>query len=84
MAEQQNLARYDLVKGDDGWELNAEGRTVGRFPSKERALGRGGAVKKVLNRLSGGEGTVRIHTEIGGIEEERTYPRSKDPRKSPG
>jgi hypothetical protein len=84
MAEQQNLARYDLVKVDDGWELKTEGRTVGRFSSKVKALGRGGSLQKLLAKLSGGEGTVRIHTEMGGIQEERTYPRSKDPRQSLG
>jgi hypothetical protein len=84
MAEQQNLARYDLVKGESGWELKSEGQVVGRFASKAKALGRGGPLARLLDKLSGGEGTVRIHTEIGGIEEERTYPRSRDPRKSRG
>ena len=32
-----------------------------------------------LRRVGDGEGTVRIHTGIGGMEEERTYPRFKDP-----
>jgi hypothetical protein len=84
MTEQANLTRYDLVKGDDGWVLKTEGRVVGVFDTKAKALGRGGPLQRLLNKLSGGEGTVRIHTEIGGIEEERTYPRSRDPRKSLG
>ena len=41
-------------------------------------------LQRILDCVSGGEGTVRIDTEIGGFEEERTYPRSKDPRKSAG
>jgi hypothetical protein len=79
-----NLTRYDLVRGKDGWELKTDGRVVGQFETKGEALERDAALQRILDRLSGGEGTVRIHTEIGGIEEERTYPRSRDPRKSAG
>lgn len=61
--------------------LKTEGRIVGVFDTKAKSLGRGGPLQRLLNKLSG---TVRIHTEIGGIEEERTYPRSRDPRKSLG
>jgi hypothetical protein len=39
----------------------------------------GGVLEKLV-----GEGTVRIHREDGQLEEERTFPRSKDPRQSPG
>lgn len=34
-------------------------------------------------RLSKG-GTVRIHNESGVIQEERTFPRGRDPKSSPG
>ena len=78
------LTRYDLVKGKVGWELKNDGRIVGQFETKREALERDAALERSLDRLSGGEGTVRIHTEIGGMEEERTYPRSRDPRKSAG
>ena len=80
-----NLSRYDLVKSDkDGWELKSGGNVVGWFATKASALEPNGLLQKVLDQTSGGDGTVRIHSEIGGIEEERTYPRSQDPRKSPG
>jgi uncharacterized protein DUF2188 len=72
----QTLNRNDLVKGADGWELKSHGEVVAAFSTKAEAL------EKIPKRVT--TGTVRIHTEIGGIEEERTYPRSKDPRKSPG
>jgi hypothetical protein len=70
-----------LVKGDHGWELKAGGRVVARAASKVEILD---DLQATLRRVGSGEGTVRIHTENGGIEEERTYPRAKDPRKSPG
>ena len=75
----QELPRYDLVKGTEGWDLKFEGRTVAKFATKGEAI-HGGQLEIAV----GGRGTVRIHTEIGGIEEERTYPRSNDPRKTPG
>ena len=77
-----NLNRYDLVKAKakDAWELKASGRVVATFATKSEATD-GGQLEKAVGKEGG---TVRIHTEIGGIEEGRTYPRSKDPRKSPG
>ena len=80
----RNLTRYDLVKGKDGWELKSNNRVVGQFENKATAVKPGEEVQRILDRLSGGEGTVRIHTEIGCLDEERTYPRSKDSRKSLG
>ena len=77
------MTGYDLVKSDkEGWKLKTGGKAVGWFATKSAALEPGGRLEQILDRHSGGEGTLRIHTEIGGIEEERTYPRSKDPRKS--
>lgn len=72
----QTLNRYDLVKGSDGWELKSRGEILAAYSTKAEAL------EKIPHRVT--SGTVRIHTEIGAVEEERTYPRSKDPRKSPG
>jgi hypothetical protein len=34
----------------------------------------------VLKKAVGGVGTVRIHKENNRIQEERTYPRSRDPK----
>jgi hypothetical protein len=72
----ETLRRFDLVKGDQDWELKSNGQIVASYRSKAEALEHIPGKVKI--------GTVRIHTEIGGIEEERTYPRAKDPRKSPG
>lgn len=78
-----NLPRFDLVHDNkkDDWALrNAQGRTVRRYDTKGDATA-GGVLKDALG--SGG-GSVRIHKENGVIEEERTFPRSRDPKKSPG
>jgi hypothetical protein len=84
MLERQNLARYDLVKTASGWELQTGGRTICEFSTKAEALTRGSALERILKKFSGGQGIVRVRSEMRGIEEERTYPRSKDPRASPG
>lgn len=76
------LDRYDLVKSKTGpgWDLNGPGgKTKATFATKGEPL-KDGALEKAI----GGKGSVRIHTEVGAIEEERTFPRSADPRKSPG
>ena len=77
----ETLQRYDLVKVQDGWELKSGGDVVAKAGTKAEIVD---DLEGTLRRVGNGQGTVRIHTEIGGIEEERTYPRSKDPRKSPG
>jgi hypothetical protein len=79
MAVNENLTRYDLVKAVTGWSLKSGGTVYKSFATKELALS--GGLRRVLSRTGG---TVRIYTKVGGIEEERTYPRSKDPRKSRG
>lgn len=65
-----------------GWDLrhNKTRKLVHHFKRKENAT-RGGVMKGML----GGEGgSVRIEKEKGGFQEERTYPRKRDPRSSPG
>ena len=81
----KNAYTLDFVKSaKDGWVLKTSGRIVGWFATKAAALEPGSLLQRILDSVSGGEGTVRIHTEIGGIEEERTYLRSRGLRKSRG
>ena len=67
----ETFTRYDLIKDDIGWHLRSGGKVVFRFATKGEATS-DGRLQSVLDRESGGRGTVRIHTEIGGIDEERT------------
>ena len=41
----------------------------------------GGVLERAVGKPGG---TVRIHKVDGTFEEERTFPRSRDPRQSPG
>lgn len=50
-----------------------------RVPAKHRAMK---YAKQIALKLGGG--TVKIHSRTGRIQEERTYPRSRDPKRSPG
>jgi hypothetical protein len=55
-------------------------RVIKRFETKEEATTRG-----VLKRAVGEDGgSVRIEKKHGGYQEGRTFPRKRDPKKSPG
>lgn len=72
------LPKFTLSQNDKKkWELKREGTgdVIKRFSTKAAAT-KGG----VLERAVGGMGSVRIKKRNGKIQEERTYPRSMDPR----
>ena len=76
------MKRIDVVKRGDGWAGQSGGRTVPntKAPTKAEAVKKTAAVaKKGPEPVS-----VRIHKADGKIQEERTYPRSADPRSSKG
>jgi hypothetical protein len=84
MTDDDDLRRFHLTKDKerDDWKLTEEGndRARARFETKEAAT-KGGVLKEELGQKGG---SVRIHKVKGRIQEERTYPRSKDPRGSKG
>ncbi|MFA6446121.1 MAG: DUF2188 domain-containing protein [Candidatus Paceibacterota bacterium] len=79
-----NLRRYTLTynEGKESWDLESDksGKVVKRYDTKEEAT-EGGVLKRVLGREGG---SVKIQKEDGVYQEERTYPRSADPRSSKG
>jgi hypothetical protein len=84
MSKKPNLPKYHLVKDDKkgDWKLEREGadRATRRFDTKEEAT-KGGVLS---DAIGAGGGSVRIHKEDGKIQEERTFPGSRDPEGSPG
>jgi hypothetical protein len=78
------LQKFTLSKNKETskWDLKKEGSTqvTKSFPNKEKATS-GGVLKKALGKEGG---SVRIKKENGVIQEERTFPRGKDPRSSKG
>lgn len=77
------LAKYTLSHDDTKkrWVLKHDvtGQAVKSFATKAAAT-KGG----VLERAVGKSGSVKIKKRNGKIQEERTYPRSADPRGSKG
>jgi hypothetical protein len=77
-----SLDKYHLTKKNGKWNLIKQGnqRATETFEGNKSD-----AIKKSAERLkSGSGGSLRIHKTDGKIQEERNYPRSKDPRSSKG
>ncbi len=79
-----NLRKFTFSydKGKDDWALTEQGasRATKRFKTKTEATKKG-----VLSDALGKKGgSVRIKKQDGKIQEERTFPRSRDPKKTPG
>jgi hypothetical protein len=78
-----NLPKFTLNYNEkkETWDLENDktDRTIKRFETKEEATEKG-----VLKEAIGGIGSVKIQKMNGRFEEERTYPKSADPRRSKG
>jgi len=78
------LPKYTLEKNEEkrtwGLQNDQTDRVVKTFDTKADAL-KGGALRRAVG--SGG-GSVKIQKENGRFQEERTYPGSRDPRRSKG
>ena len=79
-----NLPKYTLEYNDakDKWDLEHDKshKVIKSYGTKESAT-KGGVLKRALGEDGG---SVKIQKENGRFQEERTFPRSKDPRKSKG
>ena len=77
------LDKFELTKRDNGqWALEPEGggRAKALFDKKADAT-KGGALAEALGK---GGGSVKIRKQDGTYQEERTFPRGKDPKGSKG
>jgi hypothetical protein len=76
------LDKYTLHKDakTEKWRLEKEGsdRAKARYDRKVDAL------KDLRAAVGPAGGSVRIRKVDNTIQEERTYPRAKDPKKTPG
>jgi hypothetical protein len=75
------MKRWEVVKKNDRWVTRTKSGKV-----KLRAKTKAAALRRTA-RLAASDRqavSVRIHKANGKIGEERTYPRSKDPRRSKG
>jgi hypothetical protein len=76
------LRSFHLTRKGGQWSLEQAGSDtpVKTFKRKADAT-RGGVLEKALGPQGG---TVKIHKGNGRIQEERTYPRGGDPKRSRG
>jgi hypothetical protein len=77
----QRLVQFEVRPGHKGggWDIAQGRRVVAHVDTKVEAVRRGAAVARQQPASS-----RRIRKQNGQIEEERTYPRSADPRRSKG
>ncbi len=74
------MNNYELRKEDGQWKLQQQGadRAIKVFPTKDKGL-------DFSTRYVGEHGgSLKIKKQNGRIQEERTYPRKDDPRRTPG
>jgi Uncharacterized protein conserved in bacteria (DUF2188) len=78
------LRKYTLTYDErrDRWPLKDDksNRAVKTFDTKKEAV-TGGTLRRAVGRDGG---SVKIQKQNGRFQEERTYPRGKDPRRSRG
>ncbi|MEW5506833.1 DUF2188 domain-containing protein [Pseudomonas antarctica] len=74
------MDNYHITPTENGWALKKQGA--------ERASKTGTTkveiIKLATEFLDGKTASLKIHKEDGTIQEERTYPRSADPKKTKG
>lgn len=84
MARTPKLPKFTLTKDEKrgDWALRQDGatRAKARFETKADAT-KGGALAKAVGADGG---SVKIQTVKGRFQEERTYPRDRDPSSSEG
>ena len=78
------LPKFTLTHNEekDRWDLKKDGanRPTATFDTKAEAT-KGGVLENAVGKAGG---SVKIQKTTGEYQEERTYPRAADPKKSPG
>jgi hypothetical protein len=74
------MDKYNITKDGDKWKLQKEGN---ERPSKT-ATTKAELIKETRDYMTDKTGSVKIHKEDGRFQEERTYQRKDDPKKSKG
>ncbi len=74
------MDNYELQKEDGQWKLQQQGasRAIKVFPTKDKGL------DFSTDYVGEHGGSLKIKKENGRVQEERTYPRKADPRRTPG
>lgn len=74
------MDNYHITKDGKQWKLKKEGGSrASKTADTKKEI-----IQKTQKFMETNSGSVKIHKEDGKIQEERTYPRKNDPKKSPG
>ncbi|GAB3326751.1 DUF2188 domain-containing protein [Haliea atlantica] len=74
------MDNYHVTKDGEKWKLTKEGaKRASKVADTKKEI-----ISETSEYMKKVGGSVKIHKEDGKIQEERTYPRSKDPRRTPG
>ena len=74
------MDNYHIVPSGNGWKFKKEKSQK----SIKNTVTKSDVMKFMKDYMKDHEGSVKIHKENGKFQEERTYPRSKDPRITKG
>jgi hypothetical protein len=74
------VENYHIVKQGDEWKF----KKAGAHKAIASADTKADAIESMQSYMKHHDGSVKIHKADGVIQEERTYPRAIDPRKSKG
>lgn len=74
------MDNYHIKKAEELWELIKEGAQRASKSASTKAE----ITKMASEFLQGKTASLKIHKEDGTIQEERTFPRAADPRKTKG
>ncbi len=74
------MDNYHITKKGNKWRFGKVGsqRSISNSDTKAEAI------KKMRGHMENKTGSVKIHKENGQFQEERTYQRRDDPKKTPG
>ncbi|WP_323164894.1 DUF2188 domain-containing protein [Pseudomonas atacamensis] len=74
------MDNYHIKKAENLWELIKEGAQRASKTASTKA-----EITEIASEfLQGKKASLKIHKEDGTIQEERTFPRSADPRQTKG
>ena len=74
------MDNYHITKKENVWELVKEGAQRASKTASTKA-----EITEIASEfLQGKTASLKIHKEDGTIQEERTFPRAADPRKTKG
>lgn len=74
------MNRYHITKEGTRWKLTPEDGDRATLTANSKAE----ILKRTQEYMQNRTGTVKIHTENGRIQQERTYQPQQDPRESEG